>query len=129
MEWYWWLAAVVIAPIVWMGFKILISFAIPSSVSGKALLKQQLLARGIAVERLPDQFFIDCVSFSEKVAKLQGFGSKVRQKSALVENLETVAEMADLWVRDKSSNTFQVMGGQPNAYAEIFSRYDLGRLP
>ncbi len=129
MEWYWWLLAFLIAPIAWIGFKVLLSFAIPNSVSGKALLKQLLAARGIAVERLPDQFFLECVSFSERVARFQGSGSKVREKAALVENLETVAEMAQLWVRDKNSTTFQATGGQPSAYAEIFSRYDLGKSP
>ncbi len=126
MEWHWWLIIVLSAPMIWFAFKVFLTFVLPHSLTGKALLMQKLKAKGIGAESLPDDFYRDCIDFAEKVARFQAMGSKVREKEAIVENLEIIAVMAEQWLRDQSDPSFQPMGGSPNPYRVIFERHGLG---
>jgi hypothetical protein len=102
---------------------------VPRSISGALLLKQQLKANGVATERLPQQFFDDCVTWAEGVAL---FEAKSRSKSAkhgsaadFADALHSLARVAALWVREPESTMFKSYGEATNGYRALFENYDL----
>ena len=123
---YWWLLALLLIPIAWILLKVVTSFAIPQSVSGAALLKQELRKRGIPCENLSPAFYADCIEWAEGVAKVEGRGSALKRKASFVESLETIANMVQLWLQEPNSPMFKQYGNSPNTYRTIFERHKLG---
>ena len=128
MDWYWWVAALVLLPAAWFVIKLLTSFAVPHSISGAALLKQELRQRGVPCEHLGPEFYAECIQWAERVAKVEGRGSVLKRKASFVESLETIANMAQLWIREPESGMFKQHAASPNTYRSIFERHGVGRV-
>ena len=126
MTWFWWLLALLLLPVAWFALKVVTSFAIPHSVSGTALLKQELRKRGVPCENLSPEFYLECIAWAERVALVEGRGSPMKRKASFVESLETMANMAQLWMQEPNSPMFKQFGESPNTYGEIFARYKVG---
>jgi hypothetical protein len=126
MAWYWWLLALLLLPGAWFALKVITSFATPQSSSGAALLKQELRKRGVPCENLNAAFYAECIEWAERVAMVEGRGSTLKRKASFVESLETMADMAQLWVREPDSTMFKQHGNSPSMYRAIFERHKVG---
>ena len=103
----------------------MLSLSVPHSVSGKALLQQELKKRGIPYQHLPPEFFAECVEKSERLAYVIPQEGSTKKKANFVENLVNYANMIERWRDEPNSPMFAEHGGKPNSYRVLFEKYDL----
>ena len=125
MSWYWWLLIVALIPLGLFVLKILLSFSVSQSLSGAALLKQELRKRGVPCDHLTPAFYAECIEWAERVAAVEGRGSVLKRKASFVESIESLANTAELWLHDPQSPMFTQFGNKPNTYRRIFERHNL----
>src|SRR5580658_3913990 len=101
----------------------------PRSVSGALLLKRELKANGVATDGLPQEFYDDCVRWSEGVALFAEAEPPKPGKRASTANfaatLQNLARTAALWVREPESIMFKPYGDTNNGYRALFENYNL----
>lgn len=109
-------------PVLWFIFTSAIGFLAPQSYTGPRYLKQQLKKKGIAYQHLPDEFFIDCVTFAEQISRVEGYGSVIKKKKSFVKGLDNMVNMTRWWIDDPNDSMFKDMG-EKNSYRKIFEKY------
>ena len=104
------LALVGAAVVAWWLFKVFLGFAVPEKVSGAALLKEELQKRGVPTERLPQQFYDECVEFASAVADVEGMvrRSRLARKGEFVKSIENLATMVSWWREDPKDSMFNL---------------------
>ena len=122
--WIWIIVGLIAIPALWWVTKVLTSFVVPVSSSGRAYLKQELRKRGIDPRQIPDACVDDFVDFAQKVSAFPG-RSGAHFRAEVVRTLDTIADLFILWRKSPDDSMFQQYGESKNYYREIFERYGI----
>lgn len=115
----WGVGVLVALALIWLAL-----WLIPHKVSGDLFLKQELKKRNIPHERLPQEFFDECVQWAERLSSFTGHSSVIKKKAEFVYALENLANMLELWIKSTEDPMFQTHGETKNSYRVIFEKYD-----
>ena len=125
----WIISAIVVGAVALFLIRAFLAFAVPESVSGVALLKQELKKRNIPYAHLPQEFYTDCMAFAQKTASAKalfsGNNTPLQRKAEFVKSIELLATLVEHWRRSPDDSTFSSFGGVPNVYRSIFEKYPL----
>jgi hypothetical protein len=112
----------------WFILKTVVALAVPTKVSGTLLLKQELRKNGIAPDNLPADFYEACIDWAQGVARVAAGpsrGSPIANRAEFVRAIETLGQMAALWIKEPHSPMFKSWGASENGYRALFAKYDL----
>jgi hypothetical protein len=99
-----WVVAIIVAvPVLGFGFSAAMGFIINPEVSGKALLKKKLKARGINPEIYGEPFLLEITQRAVRVAKMMKEFNKEHFNNAFVSHLDGVVEI--LWAYETGNLT------------------------
>jgi len=120
-------AVLICIPVLLFVISLSISLIAPRHFTGKYALKREMKKRGYLINKVPDSFFEECVSYAEKTVWMYQMAgkSKVFINSQFMQTLEIIPPIMDLWLSNPDDSTFQNIGEQELPYREIFQKYDV----
>jgi hypothetical protein len=105
----------------------ILGFAVPIRVSGAQLLKQELRKNWVRSDNLPAEFYEGCVIWAQHASGMvvDLRTSSLAKKAEFVRTIESIAQMAALWIAEPDSPMFKSWGAGENGYRALFAKYDL----